>query len=199
MNDPLKEMNNKLPLSPAAAKKRALIGTTLFAAFGVVGAIILPPSPFLPIAIVFYLAMLWNTYYSVKHFSSIVAPGGLTQNIIDGALTIEHAFLALSFDNPKAFNVVLVILLGTATIKYVYALPVIQHPERLYRKIKIDGLGTIAAALALVGSALGYPFFSMVTWTAIILAMSFWIIVERPLYGGRDDKEHQKMVQEDRE
>jgi hypothetical protein len=186
-------------LTPSLAKKRAVIATTLFAAFGVVGAIVLPPSPFLPVAIVFYLAMLWNTYYSVKHFSSIVPPGGLTQNIIDGALAIEHAFLALSFDNPEAFNVVLVLLLGTATIKYVFALPVIEHPERLYRKIKIDGLGTIAAALALVGVALGFPFFSMVTWTVILIAMSFWIIVERPLYGQPDDKHHKNVVKEDRE
>jgi len=172
----------KKPLNPITAQERALVATALFIAFGVVGYVVAPPTPFLPITAIFYVMMLWNTFYSVNHFSSIVPAGDLGQMVTDVALVLVYLLLALSLWSIFYFDIILVILFALATIKYTIALPKTEHPELLYRKLKMDGMGTIASGLALVGIVLGYPFSSILAWTILFAMMSVYVILVRPLY-----------------
>lgn len=168
-------------------KRRATLGTALFALFGIVGAAFVPHTPFFFLAAIFYIALLWNDYHSIRYFSGIIPHTMRSQQLIDGALVILHILLAISLSSPLGFNVLFAVLMAVATLKYAFELPAIDVPQRLYRKIKIDALATTAATLAVLGVILGYPYWTMVGWTAILVATSVYIIYVRPLYPVREN------------
>jgi hypothetical protein len=167
-------------LSP---KNRASGATLIFAAFGVVGIIIAwhnlaiawPP-------MLFYAMLVWNDYYSIKHFSTIIPPNKISQVFIDIILVILHFISIFFFGNPFLFTIAMIVLFILAVLKYAGDLPSVKNSRALFRKVKIDALGALISALALAGMFMGYPWQSTIIWTGIFVCASVYVIIINPLY-----------------
>ncbi len=175
----------KNPAEPS--KKRALATVILLASFGVAGIILFVHDWVASSAlIVFYALLVTNTYFSVNYFSRIIPNRLPSQVFIDTTLLILHVALAATLGNPTYFVIVLIALFSVATLKYTMALPKVAAPNLLYRKIKIDALGTIAAVLALCGIIAGYPLGAPVALATIFFFANVHLLGLRPLYGDWD-------------
>jgi hypothetical protein len=166
-------------------KERAIGGTLIFAAFGVIGiAIVIARQDFV-IAwppILFYAMLVWNDYYSIKHFSTIIPPGKTSQAFIDTILVILHFISTFFFDNPFLFTIAMTVLFILAVLKYASDLPSVKNSRALFRKVKIDALGALISALALAGMFMGYPWQSTIVLTGIFVCASVYVIIINPLY-----------------
>jgi hypothetical protein len=172
-------MNIKNP-SP---KERAIGATLMFAAFGLIGVFLSRGNIAIAWApILFYTMLVWNDYYSIKHFSKIIPPNKTSQMIIDWALVVLHFAAALFFGNTLLFAVSVTILFILAVLKYAGDLPSVKNSRALFRKVKIDALGALISALALAGMFLGYPWQTTVIWTFIFACSSVYVILINPLY-----------------
>lgn len=164
-------------------KQRAAIATGIFLLFGLVGAVIArnniliawPP-------IVFYAMLVWNDYYSIRHFSKIIPPGKTSQVIIDTILVILHLVSVFFFGNPFLFTIAMTVLFILAILKYAGDLPSVKNSRMLYRKVKIDALGALISALALAGMFSGFPWQSTIIWTAVFVGATIYVIFINPLY-----------------
>jgi hypothetical protein len=132
--------------------------------------------------ILFYGLLLWNDYYSIRHFSKIISPRRVSQVVIDTILVLLHFASVLFFGSPWNFTLIMTILFIVAILKYSWELPAVTNSRALYRKIKIDSLGAFVSAGALGGITLGYPWRSMLVWTAIFAGASIYVILINPLY-----------------
>jgi hypothetical protein len=166
-----------------SSKKRAIISVGIFAAFGLLGMLIWfnDFSNTWPL-ILFYALLLWNDYFSIRHFSKIISPRRASQIIIDTILVILHFAAALFFGIPWNFVLIMIILFIMAILKYSWELSAVTNSQALYRKIKIDTLGAFITAGALVGISLGFPWRSILVWTAIFACASVYVILINPLY-----------------
>jgi hypothetical protein len=170
-------------MTAPSPKDRAIIATSIFALFGVIGAVIArhnialawPP-------MLFYAMLVWNDYYSIKHFSKIIPPGKASQVIIDIVLLILHFVSVLFFGNPFLFTISMTVLFILAVLKYAGDLPSVKNSRALFRKVKIDALGALISALALAGMFMGYPWQSTIVWTGIFVCSSVYVIIINPLY-----------------
>ena len=170
-------------MSAPTPKGRAVGGTLIFLAFGVLGAIIARHN--LAIAwpaMLFYAMLVWNDYYSIQHFSKIIPPGKASQVIVDIVLLILHFISALFFGNPFLFTIAMTVLFILAVLKYAGDLPSVKNSRALFRKVKIDALGALLLALALAGMFMGYPWQSTIVATAIFVCASVYVILINPLY-----------------
>jgi hypothetical protein len=174
---------NNIPLITMSPEKRAAISVLMFVVFGVLGIIISIPTlatewPY----ILFYALLLWNDYFSIKHFSKIISPRRISQITVDSLLVILHLAAALFFGLPWSFALVMTILFITAILKYSWELSAVKNSRALFRKIKIDSLGAFISAGALVGISFGYPWRSIIVWTLIFAGASVYVILINPLY-----------------
>jgi hypothetical protein len=176
-------MNNQPSKLNTTPESRAGAAIILFGAFGILGIILAWPNleNAWPL-ILFYALLLWNDYFSIKHFSKIVPPHKTSQMLIDGALVVFHFLLVFSFNNPRNFYLVTTMLFILATLKYSYDLPLIHNSSRLYRKIKIDTLGAGASAIATTGILFGYTWSATITWLIIFAIASVYVVRVDPLY-----------------
>ncbi len=170
-------------INTQSPKNRAAVATSIFLAFGLIGAIIARNN--LVIAwppILFYAMLVWNDYYSIKHFSKIIPPNKMSQVVIDIALVILHFSSIFFFSNPFLFTIAMIILFILAVLKYAGDLSSVKNSRALFRKVKIDALGALLLALSLAGMFLGYPWQSTVAATAIFVCASVYVILINPLY-----------------
>jgi hypothetical protein len=164
-------------------KGRAIGGTLIFVAFGILGAILARHNFAIAWpAMLFYAMLVWNDYYSIKHFSKIIPPGKASQVIIDIVLLILHFVSILFFGNPFLFTIAMTVLFILAVLKYAGDLPSVKNSRALFRKVKIDALGALISALALAGMFMGYPWQSTIVWTGIFVCASVYVIIINPLY-----------------
>jgi hypothetical protein len=166
-----------------SSKKRAIISVIMFGAFGLFGLLVW----FNDLAnawplILFYALLLWNDYFSIKHFSKIISPRRFSQIVIDTILVILHFAAVLFFGVPWNFVLIMIILFIMAILKYSWELSAVTNSRALYRKIKIDTLGAFITAGALVGISFGFPWRSILVWTAIFAGASIYVILINPLY-----------------
>jgi hypothetical protein len=170
-------------MSAPTPKGRAVGATLIFVAFGVLGAILARHS--LAIAwppMLFYAMLVWNDYYSIKHFSTIIPPNKISQVFIDIILVILHFISVFFFGNPFLFTIAMTVLFILAVLKYAGDLPSVKNSRALFRKVKIDALGALISALALAGMFMGYPWQSTIVWTGIFVCASAYVIIINPLY-----------------
>ncbi|HUC31467.1 MAG TPA: hypothetical protein VMR99_02130 [Candidatus Paceibacterota bacterium] len=164
-------------------KDRAVIATSMFVAFGIVGAFIARNNIAIAWApILFYAMLVWNDYYSIQHFSKIIPPNKASQVFIDTLLVAIHFIAILFFGNPFLFTITMTVLFILAILKYAGDLPSVKNSRALYRKVKIDAWGALISALALAGMFLGYPWESTIIWTVIFVGASVYVIIVNPLY-----------------
>ena len=170
-------------MSAPSPKERAVGATLIFVAFGALGAIIArhtiaiawPP-------MLFYAMLVWNDYYSIKHFSTIIPPNKKSQVFIDTVLVGLHFISVFLFGNPFLFTIAMIVLFILAVLKYAGDLPSVKNSRALFRKVKIDALGALLSALALAGMFMGYPWQSTIIWAGIFVCASVYVILINPLY-----------------
>lgn len=93
--------------------------------------------------LVFYFTLVFNTYFSIKLFSGLVAFNDTLQNIVDAILFFIYLSLAISFGNISHFILTVTLLFIVASVKYSLMLFVMEQPKLLKRKILVD-IGGIA-------------------------------------------------------
>lgn len=165
------------------SKKRAQISIIIFAAFGIFGVLIwLNDLANAWPLILFYALLLWNDYYSIRHFSKIISPRRISQIIIDSILVLLHFAAVLFFGIPWNFALIMILLFIMAILKYSWELSAVKDSRALFRKIKIDTLGAFITAGALVGISFGFPWRSILVWTLIFAGASVYVILVNPLY-----------------
>jgi hypothetical protein len=165
------------------SEKRALISVFIFTAFGLFGVLLY----FNDLAnawplMFFYVLLVCNDYFSIRHFAKIISPKRTSQIIVDSILTLLHFAAVLFFGIPWDFALIMTILFIVAILKYSWDLPAIANSRALYRKIKIDSLGAFISAGALAGISFGFSWPSVIIWTIIFLGASIYVILINPLY-----------------
>ncbi|MDP3934907.1 MAG: hypothetical protein Q8Q46_01655 [Candidatus Giovannonibacteria bacterium] len=132
--------------------------------------------------IVFYAALILNSFFSVRVFASITPPRHIGQQFFDILLGLCLAFLPLNFGSPLNFILLATILFTIAALKYIFLIPLIGFSQLLYKKIRIDSLGILLCLLALTGFLWGYAKLSSVLFALIFLLANAHVLWLRPLY-----------------
>jgi hypothetical protein len=132
--------------------------------------------------ILVYAAILINTYFSVSYFSKIIPADVPSQRMIDAALVVLYLALAATLGDALRFMATLTVYFAIATLKYAVALPIVARPALLYRKIKMDGLGTAGAALALCGAIFSNAFAATALWAVVFSVATAHVFFIKPLY-----------------
>jgi NhaP-type Na+/H+ or K+/H+ antiporter len=129
-----------------------------------------------------FCLLVWNDFYSIRYFSSFLDAKKPFQMAIDCFLFLAHVFLAFNFANPLYFQVGLALLFCEATLKYSNELNSIERPERLYRKIAVDTIGTIGCVVATLGMVFGYVRIAAIAWVVLFALVSVYVVHLKPLY-----------------
>ena len=132
--------------------------------------------------IVSFCMLVWNDFYSIRYFSSFLDAKKTFQMAIDFFLFLAHVALVFSFASPLWFHVCLALLFCEATLKYSNELSSIERPQRLYRKIVVDTLGTTGCVVATIGILGGYARIAAIVWMTLFAIASVYVIHLRPLY-----------------
>ncbi len=135
----------------------------------------------LPLAI-FYAALLYNTFFSIRLFSSLVPIENTLQNGLDILLAFLYIAAAISLNNVKYFVLTILFLFIIATAKYVSLIGIIPHPSLLRKKLLIDCLGILASAFAFGGIAYGYVELSIWLFTLAYVIVNLFLFSFWPLY-----------------
>lgn len=138
------------------------------------------PSSKLPMGI-FYALLIVNTYFSVKLFGAITVYDR-KQNLIDCVLFLFYLGMAFSVGKPALFAFLLAVFFAVATLKYVFMLGAVPHPQLLKRKITADILGTMFGLAVFGGVVLGYETFSLWAMAAVFGLANVGMFFVYPLY-----------------
>lgn len=133
-----------------------------------------------------YAMLLFNTYFSIRYFSSRQAARDYRQWISDAALVIIYLLLAFSLDDAMYFVGLTALLFVVATLKYVELFGHAPVHTPLRRKIRVDSLGIVVTTVAAL-TMLWSTYDRIVTWVMIIffIIANLDVLWVRPLY--RDD------------
>ncbi len=165
------------------ATARAVATTAIFAFFGLFSAFFLVRdwsvswAPFM-----IYCILVFNAFFSVKHFSAIVSPRLPLQIVLDTVLVLLHALLALLFGAPLLFGLGIAGLFAVATLKYATPLESISESRLLYRKIRVDALGAVGALVGVAVGIAGYPVQGIAGFATVFLIATVYIVSLNPLY-----------------
>lgn len=161
---------------------RALAATLLFSAAGLWSVFFrAAPWNFLLPHLLFYMVLVFNTYFSVRFYSGIT-PDTTFQFLIDGALVVSNLALALTIGLPLPFAVCAVVLFTIAPAKYAHMLGQTPHVKTLRKKILIDLLGAIMSSSVMILTLFGYD--SEAAWTLAILfgLANVYLLAINPMY-----------------
>lgn len=131
---------------------------------------------------VFYGALILNSYFSIRTFTTITPPGHKGQWFLDAFLVLCLGLMPLNFNFPLNFVVLNTALFIIATLKYIFLLPLTGFSRLLYRKIRIDTLGILLCFLALIGVLWGYGRFTYAVWAIIFVLTNVYVLYLEPLY-----------------
>jgi hypothetical protein len=168
-----------------SAKLKASIFTTFF---GVIGGFVIYKNFDLKILslVLFYVVLMFNSYFSVKFFSTIIPTKRTDQGVVDLFLVFSYLGLSLSFSNDIWYLLFATLLFVVATIKYIFLLGAVDL-KILKKKIIIDIFGGVACILALIGYLSGGEKVIMWLWALVFLLANIYLLIIKPMY--RLDKE----------
>lgn len=132
--------------------------------------------------VVFYAALLTNTYFSVRSFASITPKEHLGQQLIDAALVACMLLLVLNFNSILNFTILATLLFIVATLKYVFLTRLAGYSKLLYMKIRIDTLGILFCFLAVIGTLWGYGRQVSVIWSIVFILANIYVLWWKPHY-----------------
>ncbi|RME57686.1 hypothetical protein D6779_08205 [Candidatus Parcubacteria bacterium] len=172
------------PLSPATAQKTAgsIVGAFLVEYLVIT---LLRPAPAVPIfwTHAFYLLLLLNTYFSLRTFLQVIPPQLLAQRIVDGILGLHYFVAPFTTGNSAAFALLMLSLFAIATCKYLIATRAAKkYLPLLWRKIRIDAIGILAAAITLVALTKFPELRGGVWWTIAFGFANIYLLAIVPLY-----------------
>lgn len=162
---------------------KAFLGAALFSVMAVFSWIFFVEDKLLSLPLlIFYAALMVHTYFSIRLFSAIAPRGNFTQTFFDFLLFLVNTGMALALANPLLFLFLNLLLFIVAPVKYSFLLGVVNHPKLLKRKIIVDLLGALAAALSLGVFLVGYE--HKAVWGLLIAfsIASVYLFFIRPLY-----------------
>ncbi len=132
--------------------------------------------------VVFYAALLVNSYFSVRTFASITPRNHIGQQFLDILLAFCLALLPMNYNFVQNFVLVTTALFIIATLKYIFLLPLAGFSKLLYRKIRIDAIGILFCFLAIVGILWGYGRWATQIWAVIFVLANFYVLYWEPHY-----------------
>ena len=132
--------------------------------------------------VVFYAALLTNTYFSVRSFASITPKEHLGQQLIDAALAACMFLMVLNFNSVLNFTTLATLLFIVATLKYVLLTRLAGYSKLLYMKIRIDTLGILFCFLAVLGTLSGYGSQTSIIWSVVFVLANFYVLWWKPHY-----------------
>jgi len=131
---------------------------------------------------IFYATIVFNTYFSVKLFSSITDPKNGAQIFMDAILVVLYAYLAWSMGDALHFAFAGALLFLAATAKYALLLGLTEQSKLLKKKILVDTSGTTLFVLALYGVIAGYPVQSIWALAIVFVVANVILFSVWPLY-----------------
>lgn len=165
------------------AYRRAIIGTVVFSLFGIFGSLYFVHDWVLSLPLILtYAALIYDTFFSVRYFSTITPADDTIQKIFDVLLIICYAVIALNIANPLRFMYAMAVMFIFATGKYFFLRRRIGISIILARKIHVDIIGAVAYSLVTI------PIFLGLVWQASWLLLILYIIANiqilwrNPLY-----------------
>jgi glycosyltransferase involved in cell wall biosynthesis len=132
--------------------------------------------------LIFYLVLIFNTFFSIRAFSRIAPSTDSIQRIIDFILVTLYLAMSLNVDNAFYFFYFVMLIFIISSLKYIHQLKVSLYPEVFKKKLIIDLFGTLASALALGGIILGYDKSSIWTWVIIFVLANIILFTLWPYY-----------------
>jgi hypothetical protein len=130
---------------------------------------------------IFYTVLIVNTFFSIRFFTPLT-PRSHYQTLVDGALVVIYAALALSIGWPIAFSFAALALFVVAPMKYTHKLELIPHTKLLRKKILIDLWGTVLCLAVLGGTILGYAPESAWALAIIFSLANVYLLFVKPMY-----------------
>jgi hypothetical protein len=164
---------------------RAIVATVVFT-IALIAAFLLVPQPWaarLPNA-VFYAVLVLNTFYSVRYFDA-QPPQDRDERVIDTLLAVDYLALAAAIGAPLWFALLSALLFALSIGKYVLLLPVLDHPQPLHRKIRINSLGLAVCLATALGVWLVDPLRSAWAQAILFAAANVYLLWINPLYADR--------------
>ncbi len=140
-----------------------------------------PETPELLPHALFFAALITNTFFSVRFWSQL-QPKHISQGLIDTALVVSYAALALSIGRPGLFALSALFLFILAPVKYVLMLGELPHTAVIRRKVVIDLMGTASCAVLLLLIFLGYSLLGAWLFAGLFLIANIYLLIINPMY-----------------
>ena len=169
-------------MNASEARRKSAIAVSVFAIFfaGIASYSVSDWRTALPLAI-FYLALLINTYFSVKLFSQIIPKSDTLQNVTDAVLVLFYFGLPLALETPLLFYFLSSVFFICSCMKYVFLLGTIAQPKLLKRKILLNLLGALGCLVTFGTAVAGYQSVSWIFASAFCIGHVIVLFV-RPMY-----------------
>src|SRR5438552_1763869 len=104
------------------AQRKAVLGTVGFTLFGIFFLLSIQDFSYSLPALILYVGLVINTYFSIRCFSRITPKSDTATNIIDIGLVILYLILASNFNSIESFLMITLFLFEVATLKYIVLL-----------------------------------------------------------------------------
>ncbi len=168
---------------PMSSQKRAVARVFLFVVFGIVGIVVALQHLMLvwPLIII-YGTLVWKGYASHSFVSKVIPSHTIIQRMLHAILFFLHLSLALSFDHPEYFSILILTFLLLETLTYTLKLTSVPKPALLFRKIKLNVVESLLALFAFVGVFFEYTQFALIVWCILITDISIYSILFRKMY-----------------
>jgi hypothetical protein len=129
-----------------------------------------------------YALLVTNTYFSVRGFGAIIPRELRDQRAIDWTIGAAYVALAASLANAVLFAAVGTLLFALATLKHALLLGRLDAADLLARKVRVDTLGTIASALAVVAATSGHEHAAVWALLSLNAIANLYLLWWNPLY-----------------
>ena len=135
----------------------------------------------IPLAI-FYAVFVFNTFFSIRCFSSITPVYSWIHGVLDLVLVSLYVGMAINVRAEPYFIFFCLLIFAVSSIKYTLLLGNIKYDYILKRKILIDILGVCGTSLVIGGIFAGYPRFSLWAWVLIFILSNIILFTLWPFY-----------------
>ena len=154
-----------------SAERKAFAATVGFGLFGAITATLMVKNWGAAWPLVFFYAVLvFNTYFSVRAFSTIAPRRNPIQSFIDLTVVILYLGLATQFENPLNFTLLATILFLACLIKYTLLTGLVPHYRKFLRR-KI-----------FFGVAMHYSYVTTVAFALINAIANVYLLFIKPFY-----------------
>lgn len=135
----------------------------------------------IPLAI-FYAVFVFNTFFSIRCFSSITPVYSWIHGILDLILVSLYIGMAINVRALPYFIFFCLLIFAVSSIKYILLLGNLEYDHIIKRKILIDILGVCGTSLVIGGIFAGYPRFSLWAWVLIFILANIILFTLWPFY-----------------